>query len=84
MINSGTRLILDGFCFLDPLEELSMYRVFNVLCWLWNIYERAELPIVYFITNTKNCITYLALTQLFPVLLTHRSHNVKYTYYVVY
>ena len=23
-INSGTRLIPDGFCFLDPLEELSI------------------------------------------------------------
>ena len=45
------------------------YRLFNVLCWLWNIYEGAELPSVYFITNTKHCITYLALTQLFPVLV---------------
>ena len=58
------------------------YRLFNVLCWLWNIYEGAELSSVYFITNTKHCITYLALTQLFPVLLTHRPHIVKYTYYV--
>ena len=48
-----------------------MYRLFNVLCWLWNIYEGAELPSVYFITNTKHCITYLALTQLFPVLVSH-------------
>ena len=24
MINSGTRLIPDGFCFLGPLEELSI------------------------------------------------------------
>ena len=24
MINSGTRLIPDGFCFLDPPEELSI------------------------------------------------------------
>ena len=47
------------------------YRLFNVLCWLWNIYEGAELPSVYFITNTKHCITYLALTQLFPVLISH-------------
>ena len=45
------------------------YRLFNVLCWLWNIYEGAELPSVYFITNTKHCITYLALTQLFPALV---------------
>ena len=50
---------------------LNMYRLFNVLCWLWNIYEGAELPSVYFITNTKHCITYLALTQLFPVLVSH-------------
>ena len=48
-----------------------MFRLFNVLCWLWNIYEGAELPSVYFITNTKHCITYLALTQLFPVLVSH-------------
>ena len=26
---------------------------------------------VYFINNTKHCITYLALTQLFPVLISH-------------
>ena len=31
----------------------EMYRLFNVLCWLWNIYEGAELPSVCFITNTK-------------------------------
>ena len=48
-----------------------MYRLFNVLCWLWNIYEGAELPSVYFINNTKHCITCLALTQLFPVLISH-------------
>ena len=47
------------------------YRLFNVLGWLWNIYEGAELPSVYFITNTKHCITYLALAQLFPVLVSH-------------
>ena len=29
------------------------HRLFNVLCWLWNIYEGAELPSLYFITNTK-------------------------------
>ena len=33
-----------------------MYRLFNVLCWLWNIYEGAELPSVYFITNTKHSV----------------------------
>ena len=26
-----------------------MYRLFNVLFWLWNIYEGAELPSVYHI-----------------------------------
>ena len=25
VIHSGIRLILDGFCFLDPLEELSIF-----------------------------------------------------------
>ena len=25
---------------------MNMYRLFNVLCWLWNIYEGAELPIL--------------------------------------
>ena len=49
----------------------SKYRLFNVLCWLWNICEGAELPSVYFITNTKHCITYLALTQLFSVFVSH-------------
>ena len=38
-----------------------MYKLFDVLCWLWNIYEGVELRSVYFITNTKHCITYLAL-----------------------
>ena len=52
-------------------SRVYMYRLFNVLCWLWNKYEGAELPSVYFITNTKHCITYLALTQLFPVLVSH-------------
>ena len=53
--------------------ERDMFRLFNVLCWLWNVYEGAELGSVYFITNTKHFITYFALTQLFPVLLTHRE-----------
>ena len=53
------------------LLRMAKYRLFNVLCWLWNMYEGAELPKVYFITNTKHCITYLALTQLFPVLVSH-------------
>ena len=40
------------------------------------IYEGAELPNVCFITNPKHSITYLALTQLFPVLLTNRFMEV--------
>ena len=48
-----------------------MYSLINVLCWLWNIYEGSELPNEYFVTNTKHCITYLALTQLFPMLVSH-------------
>ena len=63
---------------------LFKYRLFNVLCWLWNIYEGAKLPSVYFINNTKHCITYLALTPLFPVLLTSRFQIVKYTHYVAF
>ena len=54
-----------------PCGSLVMYMLFNVLCWLWNIYEGAGLPSVYFITNTKHCIIYLALTQLFPVFVSH-------------
>ena len=68
----------------SSLSGQVMYRLFNVLCWLWNINEGAELPSVYFITNTKHCITYLALTQLYPVLLTSRFHIVKFTHYVVF
>ena len=60
------------------------YRLFNVLCWLWNIYEGAELPSVYLIINTKHCITYLALTQLFPVFVTSWSHIMKCTHYVAF
>ena len=52
---------------LSPLK----YRLFNVLCWLWNIYKGAELPSINFITNTKHCIIYLVLTQLLPVLVSH-------------
>ena len=51
------------------------YRLYYVLNWSQNIFERANLPSLYFITNTKHSITYLALTQLFPVLLTALSHN---------
>ena len=60
-----------------------MYKLFNVLCWLFNIYEGVELPSVYFITNTKYCITYLALTQLFPVFWQagFTSWNIRIMYY---
>ena len=74
----------------NPLNQLkskllsNMYRLFNVLCWLWNIHEGAKLPSVYFINNTKHCITCLALTQLFPVLMTSRFHIVKYTHTVAF
>ena len=40
--------------------------------------------LVYFIINTKHCITYLALTKLFPVFMTSWSHIVKYTHYVAF
>ena len=63
------KYIFSVLCFADWFH--IMYRLFNVLCWLWNIYEGAELPSVYFINNTKHCITYLALTKLFPVLISH-------------
>ena len=62
---------MHGVISLTDATSCNKYRLFNVLCWLWNIYEGAELPSVYFITNTKHCITYLALTQLFPVLVSH-------------
>ena len=61
----------------------NKYRLFNFLCKLWKIYEEA-VSSVYFIINTKHCITYLALTQLFPVLVTSRFHIVKYTHYVAF
>ena len=51
----------------------TKYRLFNVLCWLWNIYG---LPSVYFITDTKHCITYLALAELFPVLISHHEMDI--------
>ena len=46
------------------------YRLFNVLCWLMNIYEGAECILH---KNTKHCITYLALTRLFMVNDKHAS-----------
>ena len=55
-----------------------------MFCVGYGIYEGAELPSVYFIINTKHCITYLALTQLFPVFVTSWSRIVKYTYYVAF
>ena len=66
-------------CFFNLCIQ-NKYRLFNVLCWLWNISEGAELPRVYFITNTKHCITYLALTQLFPIWF----HILKCTHYVAF
>ena len=40
---------------------------YSMFCVGYGIYMRE--PSVYFITNTKHCITYLAMTQLFPVLV---------------
>ena len=40
-----------------PKAKNNRYRLYNVLCWLWNIYEGAELLSVYFIINTKHCIS---------------------------
>ena len=57
--------------------------LFNVLRWLWNIYEGAE-PTVCFIIITKHFKTYLALTQRCLVLLTPRLHIVTYTHYVAF
>ena len=34
--------------------------------------------------DTKHCLTYLALTQLFPVFLTNWFHIVKYTHNVAF
>ena len=65
--------------FISSIFVRFLYRLFNVLCWLWHIFEGAKLPSVYFITSTKH---YLALTQLFHVLLTSRFHIVKYTHCV--
>ena len=62
----------------------SKYKLFNVLRWIWNIDKGAELPSVYFMTNSKNCITYLALTQRFPVFMTSWFHIVKNTTYVAF
>ena len=38
---------------------------YSMFCVGYGIYTPSS-PSVYFITNTKHCITYLALTQLFP------------------
>ena len=63
-------------------KHVNKLRLSNVLCWLWNKYEGAKLPSVYFIANTKHCKTYLTLTQFFTVLLPSRLYIEKYTYYV--
>ena len=57
------------------------HLLFYVLHWLWSIYKGAR---VWFITNSKHSITYLALTQRFLVLLTRRFHIVKYTHSLSY
>ena len=54
-----------------------------MLCVQWGALVTL-LPRIYSITNTKHCITYLALTQLFPLLLTIRFHIMKYTQYVAF
>ena len=55
---------------------------YHVLYWLRNIYEGAELPSLYFIIVTKHSRTYLALTKLIPVLLTHLFQILNYTHCV--
>ena len=57
-------------------SHLLCNSMFGVGC---EIYTR-ELPSVYFITNIKHCITYLALTQLVPTLI---SHPEMYTLYSI-
>ena len=44
----------------------------------------SETPECIFHNQHIHCITYLALTQLFPVLLTSRFQIVKYTHYVAF
>ena len=44
---------------------------YSMFCVGYGIYTRERSPSVYFMTNTKHCITYLALIQLFPVLISH-------------
>ena len=57
------------FSFYTPTSiGFSMFCVGNGII---NLYEGTELQSVYFITNTKHCIAYLALTQLFPVLVSN-------------
>ena len=61
----------------------KMYRLFNVLCWLWNIYERAKLLSVYLITNITVYDLYrpdLAVS----CVLTSWFQIVKYTHYVAF
>ena len=70
---SGLQMVIYG----SALRSIVMYRLYNVLCWLWNIYEGAELPSVYFIPNTKHCITYLALSRA-PECIFHNKHKTLY------
>ena len=53
-INKSKKILIIDMCF-TILSFRFMYRLFNVLCWIWNIYEGAELPGVYFIT-TQNIL----------------------------
>ena len=47
-------------CFSATQETAGsgLNKLYNVLCWLWNIHLGALLPRLYSITNTKHWITY--------------------------
>ena len=51
-----------------------------VMEYIWG----SRAPQCIFHNQHKHCITYLALTQLFPVFVTSWSHTVKYTHYVAF
>ena len=48
-----------------------MYRLFNVLCWFMEYIRGSGAPECIFSNKHKHCMTYLALIQLFPVLVSH-------------
>ena len=60
-----------------------MYRLFNVLCWLWNI-RGSGAPECIFHNEHKTLYNLFSPDPAVPVLLTHRPHIVKYTFYVVF